>query len=200
MGSGAFSFIKSEKCEVTYPGTVKFWDQRSLLCSPNVTVVGKTDKESNKAAYWGWCGGDSEYAENGMSWHLGVTGEETVKGEKKNVADLNIACAVKDYLSNSPDNQRITNHNWEAYIKDMKLENLYLKDAVSVGVYEFRGTPVGHVHLYPGLKEIGYQAFGNLNTDSITYHGTQQQLDAVKKDGGWNLRADSVSLKVIIKP
>ena len=190
VGSGAFSFIKSEKCEVTYPGPAANWDKTALMYSPNVTVVGKSD--TKKAAYWGWCGGASEDEKNGLIWHWGITSKEN----ENDVVDLHIACAIDNFKQNSPDSQRITKHGWEAYTKAKTIDNLYLNDVAYVGADEFLGYPVRHAHLYPCLKEIGNQGFYNWNLETITYHGTQQQWDAVVKGRSWTL--DSV--RVDIRP
>ena len=172
---GAFSFIGSGKCEVIYPGTAASWDNSALLCSPYVAVVGKSD--SQKPAYWGWCGGNSEGELNGLSWHLDIT-ESKVNEDR---ADLYIACAIDDYKKNHPDNQLITNHGWEAYCKKVKFDNLYLKDVVYVGDREFYSSPVRCVHLYPSLKKVGTQGFLYDELHMLVYHGTQQQWNAMEK-------------------
>lgn len=190
VGSGAFSYIKSEKCEVFHPGTRNVWDSRAFMCSPHVVLVLKT--KNNMPVYSGWCGGASEDEKNGLIWHWGITSKEN----ENDVVDLHIACAIDDFKQNSPDSQRITKHGWEAYTKAKTIDNLYLNDVAYVGAQEFLGYPVRHAHLYPCLKEIGNQGFYNWDLETITYHGTQQQWDAVVKGRLWTL--DSV--RVDIRP
>ncbi len=76
------------------------------------------------------------------------------------------------------------------------INNLYLNDVAYVGMGEFVYRHVRCVHLYPCLKEIGNQGFYNWDLETITYHGTQQQWDAVVKGRSWTL--DSV--RVDIRP
>ena len=141
--------------------------------------------KDNMPVYSGWCGGNSEDEKNGLSWRLVVTGSETVNNASRYLCNLYIACAINEYMVDFPDNQCVMSRGWEAYCKDILIENLYLNDVASVGAGEFRNTPARCVHLYPSLNGIGSKAFNDENLKTIVYHGTQRRWDCVNKERNW---------------
>lgn len=84
--------------------------------------------------------------------------------------------------------------------QDCKLTNIVLPDSVTdIRLCAFKGSTLTSITIGSGVQNIENQVFEGCPNITITYHGTKEQWEAIKKSQYWNASVDDSTIKGTIK-